>query len=431
MSFCARWAALASAPALCVPATAFAEDLPPGVAELRVELDALRQDQKRIDGRIGAIEAALDRIASTGTPAAGLTPATFVPVPLPASAPLAPQGGSDPARLKLSGDLRLRYELNFGGPAVPTRGRGIVRARLRAAYAVNDWLGVAGQIATGDPDDPNSADITLSNFADDFQGSLDQVYARATFGGLRIDAGKVPLPFTRTELVWDGDVSPQGVSASYTGSLGSLGLKASSLYFLIDEAVAGPDSRMIGGQLEIESALTPQWRMALGTSYYDYSLKNLTGADVGDFRSNRIVGGRYVSDFNLVDIVGSLTYTGFGERGGARLTGNVVRNVGAADEKDSGYGVDLLMGRLAEAGDWRVAAGYATTETDAVLAAFSHDNIDLATNYRQVTLGLDHAIARNLILNATLCRFRVRDLEAASRSPDWSHRLRVNALVAF
>ena len=54
----------------------------------------------------------------------------------------------------------------------------------------------------------------------------------------------MPQPFVRTELVWDGDVSPQGVSAAYTFPIGDSGakLKANALYFLVDESVAGPNS---------------------------------------------------------------------------------------------------------------------------------------------------------------------------------------------
>ncbi|WP_350283865.1 hypothetical protein [Nitrosomonas sp.] len=39
---------------------------------------------------------------------------------------------------------------------VGDRNRDVLRARLRAAYAVNDWLAIGGQLATGDPDDPHS-----------------------------------------------------------------------------------------------------------------------------------------------------------------------------------------------------------------------------------------------------------------------------------
>src|SRR3546814_11286645 len=58
--------------------------------------------------------------------------------------------------LDVSGDVRVRQEWNF----VPgrDRSRSAVRARLRASYAIDDHFSVGTQIATGDPDDPNSTD---------------------------------------------------------------------------------------------------------------------------------------------------------------------------------------------------------------------------------------------------------------------------------
>src|SRR5690606_5444714 len=104
---------------------------------------------------------------------------------------------------------------------------------------------------------------------------------------------KIPQPFMRTELVWDGDVSPQGASAAYSADFGGVKVKASGLYFLVDESVAGPDSRMIGGQVSVQAPAAPvQAELAVG--YYDYSLRSLAGADAGDFRSNLFAGGRYL-----------------------------------------------------------------------------------------------------------------------------------------
>src|SRR3546814_16956546 len=73
--------------------------------------------------------------------------------------------------------MRVRQEWNF----VPghDRSRTAVRARLRASYAIDDHFTIGTQIATGDPDDPNSTDVTLGSFVDDFAVSLDQAGVRS------------------------------------------------------------------------------------------------------------------------------------------------------------------------------------------------------------------------------------------------------------
>lgn len=400
----------------------------PTVEDLRREIETLRAEQARAAARIAGLETALQALSPA--PAADRPPAPVVAAPSAAAA-AAPAA---PPRLQVNGDFRLRYESNFGDNDARDRDRAVLRARLRATYAANSWLTLGGQIATGDPDDPNSTDVTLSNFDDDLQVSLDQAYLRANLGKLVIHGGKIPQPFVRTELVWDGDVSPQGVSVAYKAPLpGGAAFKATGLYFLVDESVAGPDSRMVGGQLGFETSASAPWRFELAGSYYAYSLRSLAGGDSGDFRSNRLAGGRYVSDFNLVDVIGAVTYNGFGKAWPVRLVGDYVRNIGAVGGHEDGFGVDLQVGRTAEVGDWRFSYGYAEAETDAVLTAFSHDNTNVASNYLQHTLAVDYVAARNVILNATLHHYRPK--KAANAGPnapnDWLQRLRLNLLVNF
>lgn len=408
----------------------------PAQAQSASEIDALRQELAELKAehqqsarRIADLEAALAKVAPAGSAALPSPP----PAPQPVAVATAPAAMTTP-RLALSGDVRLRYESNSGDQDARNRDRGVLRARLRARYAVNDWLAVGGQIATGDPDDPNSTDITLSNFDDDLQVSLDQVYAQANFGALQITGGKIPQPFTRTELVWDGDVSPQGLSASYRLALpDAASLRASGLYFLVDEAVAGPDSRMIGGQLAFEGSLAEQWSVELAAAYYDYRLRSLAGGDTGDFRSNRFANGRYLSDYDLLDLIGAVTWKGLGELWPIRVVGDYVHNFGAPAGINSGHGIDLLIGRSAHKGDWRFGYGYARAENDAILAAFSQDNSNIGSNYLQHSLSIDYMPADRLTLNATFYHYRPLDpAYAGSNDPrDWLDRLRLNILVAF
>jgi hypothetical protein len=416
------------------PATAQSDE----IRALRAELDALRQEQRRADARIAELEGALRTqvLAAppanpTFQPAQQLAGAAPSPNPLPAAAPVAAPG----RRLQLSGDFRLRYESNFSDRDARDRDRGVLRARLRAAYQLSNWLTLGGQIATGDPDDPNSSDITLSNFDDDLQVSLDQAYARLNLGDLTVHAGKIPQPFVRTELVWDGDVSPQGLSAAYRKALpGGGAVKATGLYFLVDEAVAGPNSDMAGFQFGFETTAKASWRLELAAAYYDYSLRSMAGGDTGDFRSNRLRGdGRYLSDFNLADAIAAITYNGLGERWPVRLVGDYVKNLGARSGGDAGFGIDLIAGRGSRRGDWRFSYGYAEAGVDAVLAAFSQDNTNIGTNYLQHMIALDYALKDNIYLNATFYHYRPKDplFAGSNMTRDWLNRLRLNLLMNF
>lgn len=424
-----------TAMSVSAPTSAMAQSASPDqVAELRRQLDQLRAEQRQTTTRIGQIESALNQIA--GAPSL-LPENQLSPVSSAAAAMASPVVSSitgAASKLQLSGDVRARYESNRGDADARNRDRGIVRARLRGTYAISEKFAAGAQLSTGDPDDPNTADVTLSNWDDDLMVSLDQIYIRGTFGNIVLTAGKIPLPFRRTDLVWDGDVSPQGLSAAYKVPLrGGASLKTSGLFFQIDEAGRGPDSSMVGAQAEFSSAPGP-FRVDLAAGYFDYSLKSLVGADAGDFRSNLLLpAGRYASDFNLLDIVGSATFSGLSERWPVQLVGNYVHNYGASVDASTAYGGDVFVGRTTKLNDLRIGYGYSRTEVDAVLAAFSHDNIDIATNYLLHSLSVDYVPLGNTLLNLTWYHYRPLDAAyaGANGSTDWLDRLRFNFSVSF
>lgn len=433
------------ATALCASSAALAQSAAPTseqLTALKEQIELLRQQQ---EAQRAAIEATGARLADlerqvAALPGAGTPAAAPQATAASAGTPHIETAAASPAsplsdRLDVGGDVRLRYEHNWGAENARDRGRGVIRARLQAAYAVNDWLTAGGQIVTGDPDDPNSADVSLSNFADDLSVALDRAYLRAKAGQTTLWGGKFANPFTRSDLVWDGDVSPQGAAATLEAPLGEgIAVRLAGLYLLIDESVAGPNSDMVGGQAEFAFQPSADWKAKLSAAYYDYSLRSMAGGDAGDFRSNLIgPDGRYRSDFDLIDGIVSLDYLGLGKDWPLQLNGEYVRNLGAATDANTGYTLGVALGQASRAQGWKVGYSYMVAETDAVLAAFSHDNIDLGTNYLLHGLSVDHALTDDIILNATLYHFRLKNpLGPGSGLPnDWRDRLRLNLLVKF
>ncbi len=413
------------------PALAAAPDLSAAEIEaLRQELHDMRVQQQAASARMETIESALNQLAG-----GAIAPAPEV-IARPAQQSTAQSDATSPvtpSRLNMSGDLRLRYEGNFSDTAT-SRNRGVIRARLRADYQLNDWLKIGGRIGTGNPDDPNSDDVTLSAFADDLSVSLDQAYAAFSLGGAVVHGGKFPLPFKRTDLVWDGDVNPQGASVNYTSDLGGTKIDLAGLYFTIDEDVAGPDSDMLGAQIGLRTNAGGDFTLNGAVAYFDYSLSSLGGADAGDFRSNLLaMDGSYLSDFNLLNVNGGVIYSGFGARWPVSLSGDFVKNYGSATSEDTGYAVNVSAGRAKQQHDWRLGYGYMQSEVDAVFAAFSHDNLGLATNYKLHALTADYVLDDHLSLNATYYRYRpLHDIDASTiQSTEWLNRLRLNAVVTF
>jgi hypothetical protein len=395
--------------------------------------------QSAVETQASAAPAAEPSPAPSPSPAA--TPAPVAsPSPAPAVAALAAAGSEtrEPNEWKPSGDFRVRFERtsNQQPTGVPDvlepRRREVVRLRAGVTRAFGSHVTFGARLRTGSADDPNSTDITLGDFGDSLEASLDRAYLELRYRGFFLTGGKFANPFLTSELVWDADVTPQGVAGSYAPKVsGPVSPKVVGMFYIVDEQSAGPDSLMGGAQAQLAIRASSALKVELGAGYYAYSIKSLRSADAGDTRSNRLAPGglAYVSDFDLLDAVVAFEHTGFGKRYPVRLFGDFVHNLGA-DDQNQGFGVDLFVGRASERGDLRYRYGYAQAETDAVLAAFSHDNTTLATNYQQHTGTVDWQVRRNLQLNATYYLFRKLEVAAGDANP-WISRLRLNALVSF
>ena len=399
------------------------------IATLRAQQAKIAEMQRQTDESIRALEARLGLEGPISPP----------PTPTTASvaAATSPTAAAKPEtpRLKISGDLRLRAQGDFSDNDARDRTSGQLRARLGATYVVNDRITIGGRLDTGDNDDPNSSDVQLSNWDDDLQISLDLAYAQFNFGDLKLYGGKIPMPFSRTDLVWDGDVNPQGAGAVYRHALadGST-FRANGLFFVIDEQAGGPDSTMGGLQFGFSSAADGNFKYELSGGYYRYSLGSMAGADAGDWRSNRRKpDGSFLSDFELLDVMADVSWQGSNEKWPFRIVGNYVKNLGSIDDQDTGFGVDLTLGRASKAGDWRVTYGYSQTDVDAVLAAFSNDNIGIATNYKLHALTTEYTPAPKTAIGAIWYHYKPNNpLYAGSNQPgDWLDRVRVYYLINF
>ncbi len=418
-----------AATALTIAAPAYADEA--RLEALERQLAEQQQRIRQLETMVTEQAALLKRVSTTPAQLPAASPpvavaAVVTTAPAPVTAARIPG-------LDISGDLRVRQEFNFGDADARNRSRSVLRARFRASYAVTNHLTIGTQVATGDPDDPNSTDVTLGNFVDDLNISLDQAYLRYASDGLTAWAGKFPLPFQRTDMVWDGDVSPQGAAFAYTAGTGGAKFDARALYLVIDEAPTARDSDMLGGQVIAAAPLSPALKVSLAGSYYHYRLGSVAGADAGDFRGNRIAAGRYLSDFHLVEALATLGWSGPSARWPVTVTADFVRNLGATVADDTGFNIELAAGRTAQPGDWRIAYNYSQVEVDAVFAAFSHDNIDLSTNYRLHGLGIAYVPARDLQIDLAAYHYRPLDpLYAGSAIPtDWLNRVRLNFMVSF
>jgi len=345
--------------------------------------------------------------------------------------------------MKFKGDFRFRFEntSNAEPKSVLLEGRNrlVVLFRYGFTKKISEIFDFGVRVATGSADDPNTADVTLGSFVNDLEISLDQLYLSMNIKNYFLSGGKFPNPFYRTDLVWDGDVNPEGITGSYTlNGSGNFSSKVSGIFFIIDEFSGTdiPDSYMLGGQISFTGKPSDQMAFSLAGGYYDYDITNLSAstADAGDTRSNYLILDStgtpiaYLSDFNLFDVIARCEYNGFGDYYSLNLIGNYVKNFGASVDEDEGFGIDIFLGRGKKPNDFRIGYGYSQAETDAVLAAFSNDNTTIPTNYLQHTLIFDYVFLDNLMFNLTLYFYKYKQVPENTKN-EFISRLRLNAVV--
>ncbi|MCA1816955.1 MAG: putative porin [Acidobacteria bacterium] len=138
--------------------------------------------------------------------------------------------------ITFSGDLRLRYETQFGllnalanadNPAVfgnelSARNRFRVRARLALTGQIGKRFDFGMRLATGTTPDVTSTNQTLTDFFGRKPFALDQAYLSfkpTSVPGLRLQGGKFATPWAFTELTIDADLSPEGFNETYSRDL--------------------------------------------------------------------------------------------------------------------------------------------------------------------------------------------------------------------
>jgi hypothetical protein len=162
-----------------------------------------------------------------------------------------------------------------------------IRARLGiTADITEDWT-ASFRLASGSDNSPVSTNQTLGGFFSKKSIWLDQAYVKyEPAAGNSLMLGRMPNPFTHTEMVWDDDINPDGVALSLSHDFHGLSLHATGAAFSIDyagdaapatalsDAKSGNDGNkwLFAGQIGAATTLKTArpLTLSLDAAYYDY-----------------------------------------------------------------------------------------------------------------------------------------------------------------
>ena len=274
------------------------------IANQSNQLDSERASIAQELQQFAALEAKLgvtsSAAASQSAAAIDAEPSFSIPpqrVPQSASQVRTPQDLSDRAanleqQLKtfgpftFSGDIRLRDEPSFGGPANRSldQNRARFRLRLNIDAKLNDDFSGGFSLASGDLNNPISDNQTIGDFYARKPIAIDKAfvtYSPHQFHALTLIGGKFAYPWYNTELVWDKDLNPEGAAETLAFDLKSaavlkrVGLVGFELPFT---QVAGVSlnnkslatSAVYGGQLQTTWQLAHWLKFGAFTAFCNY-----------------------------------------------------------------------------------------------------------------------------------------------------------------
>ena len=392
-------------------------------------------------------------------------------------------------RVTLSGDVRFRYQGDFfpsdnpnlaffninrinsaGGVdqagrdaftnTVDDRHRLRVRARLNIKADLGNGVDVGMRLLTGNQGSPVSANQTLGSFSQKWDSSFDLAYINyeSQSKGWRLVGGRFKNPWLHTDLVWDGDMTFEGLASSYyplrsSGktkpawdpylTLGVFPLQEINKTEFASDDFAPPndDKWLYAVQFGNTVRLTRNSTAQLAAAYYFFD--NVVGLDNGiDQNSNDTTASPFyqfgntlqnivvaddagspqrelyalASEFELVNVTFKYDYAGLHKyKVGFHAdwvlnqgfnADEVVERIGGRNlevpDRDTGYQIGFAFGTksFAHRGDWKASFKYRYLEGDAVIDAFADSNFLLGgTNAKGYVLRGDVMLVDDVFMS--------------------------------
>ncbi|MGJ7516122.1 putative porin [Pseudomonas baetica] len=315
------------------------------------------------------------------------------------------------AKTQFKGDVRFRQENvhNDGVSNNKDQDRQRIRARLGAYTEINPQVDTGIRIATGNNDDPRSTNQSLDNYFDKKQIWLDQGYVDYhpdAIKNLHIVGGKMPQQWVSMgDVIWDSDISPEGLSVSYKYPLGggSTELFGSAGHYTLKDNVDGDgvqfkhDLRLYAGQLGARFGITDNLKLTLGGSVYGYDNDNDITPVAGVIPGQLAINGNSPNEqFKLYEGFGQLDISGLAVP--LSLYGQYVNNKDASNDQDTAW----LAGVKTKIYGFGVDYNYRDVQRNSVVGAFTDsDFANGFTGSRGSKLKVSYELDKNFTLGAT------------------------------
>ena len=273
-------------------------------------------------------------------------------------------------RVSFYAQLRLRHEdIDEEGRPDANRDRERGMARFGIKADVHDKVKLVFGLATGG-DNPVSRNVTGDGGFTSKEIGLEFFYAdwEAT-DSANIYAGKMKNPLFRAgkvPLIWDGDLNPEGVAASYSSDM----LFGTLAGFSVEERSGEDDSVLYAAQAGLRFGVGELSKLTVGLGYFAYT--NTIGNEPfydGDPNGNTVdVNGNLVFDYENTE-----AFAQFDTKIGSwplQLYGQYTVN-NEVDREDTAYAFGATIGSSKKKGNMQFSWIYQDIEADSVIGTFN------------------------------------------------------------
>lgn len=322
------------------------------------------------------------------------------------------------AKTQFKGDVRVRQEtINIDGQSnSQDKDRQRIRARLGAYTEINPQVSTGIRIATGGSSDARSTNQDLDGYfvKKDLWLDLGYIdYAPTAVKNLHVIGGKMNQPWVSMgDVIWDGDINPEGLASTYSIPLGGKSeLFGSAGYYTLKDNIDGEgtqfrhDLSMTAGQLGAKFAPTDNLKVTLGGSVYAFD----NDKDSAALRVN----GNTTNQFRLYEGFGQLDISGLGLP--LALYGQYVVNNDSTDDQDTAW----LAGVKTKVFGFGLDYNYRDTQRNAVVGAFTDsDFANGTTGSRGHKIKVGYEIDKNFSVGATYFLTKADYAVASQRDAD-------------
>ena len=345
----------------------------------------------------------------------------------------------------ITGEILVRHEWNDGffakpDPVPSSRTRFQIRPRFEVETQILR-MGVGADLNYSKDDNTKPKDIVLplKLIRDNYDSRsirLDLAYLGLNLStAIKIDGGRMPMPFRLTEMIWDKDLRVQGASGVWTihqGKTGEATARISGIYsrgshvFVDSEdpkgSSAGNGVTITGGSIDL--GFGSGKRVDLSTSYLKFD--KLSFLETMIRRQNTRVGGNLVREYEVLDATLRL-------RTDKPIPIQVIldgaRNRKAPDQKN-GLWATLVLGSLRDS-RFRGEYTYAKVDKDVTVAAYTGDDFFWATGWlgHRVDVGFAQSPKASFHVIAQAQQFK--DSPILAERTNWLKRLRLEARTSF